>query len=59
MIKTLIDLAEKGIMPDFLIRSGIKRMQKERLLWAKSRTVSEVEAQQQNWVDEMKKSSKA
>ena len=36
MIKTLIDLAEKGIMPDFLIRSGIRRMQKERLLWAKS-----------------------
>ena len=24
MIKTLIDLAEKGIMPDFLIRSGIR-----------------------------------
>ena len=57
MIKTLIDLAEKGIMPDFLIRSGIKRMQKERLLWAKSRSVSEVEAHHQNWVDEMKKSS--
>ena len=29
MIKTLIDLAEKGIMPDFLIRSGVRRMQKE------------------------------
>ena len=57
MIKTLIDLAEKGIMPDFLIRSGIRRMQKERLLWAKSRSVSEVEAHHQNWVDEMKKSS--
>ena len=26
MIKKLIDLAEKGILPDFLIRSGIKRM---------------------------------
>ena len=33
MIKTLIDIAEKGNMPDFLIRSGIRRMQKERLLW--------------------------
>ena len=30
MIKKLIDLAEKGIMPDFLIRSGIRRMQKEK-----------------------------
>ena len=28
MIKNLIDLAESGIMPDFLIRSGIRRMQK-------------------------------
>ena len=41
MIKKLIDLAEKGILPDFLIRSGIRRMQKERLLWEKSRSVSE------------------
>ena len=31
MIKNLIDLAEQGILPDFLIRSGIRRMQKERL----------------------------
>ena len=57
MIKKLIDLAEKGIMPDFLIRSGIRRMQKERLLWEKSRSVSEVEAHHQNWVNEMKGSS--
>ena len=57
MIKNLIDLAEKGILPDFLIRSGIRRMQKERILWSKSKTVSEVEKHHQNWVDEMKKSS--
>jgi len=57
MIKKLIDLAEKGILPDFLIRSGIKRMQKERLLWEKSRSISSVEEHHQNWVDEMKKSS--
>ena len=55
MIKNLIDLAEKGILPDFLIRSGIRRMQKERILWSKSKTVSEVEKHHQNWVDEMKK----
>ena len=57
MIKKLIDLAEKGIMPDFLIRSGIKRMQKERLLWEKSRSISSVEEHHQNWVNEMKGSS--
>ena len=57
MIKKLIDLAEKGIMPDFLIRSGIRRMLKERLLWEKSRSDSEVEAHHQNWVNEMKGSS--
>ena len=57
MIKKLIDLAEKGIMPDFLIRSGIRRMQKERLLWEKSSSISEVEAHHQNWVNEMKGSS--
>ena len=57
MIKKLIDLAEKGILPDFLIRSGIKRMQKERLLWEKSRSISSVEEHHQNWVNEMKKSS--
>ena len=57
MIKKLIELAEKGIMPDFLIRSGIRRMQKERLLWEKSRSVYEVEAHHQNWVNEMKGSS--
>ena len=57
MIKNLIDLAEQGILPDFLIRSGIRRMQKERILWSKSKTVSEVEKHHQNWVDEMKKSS--
>ena len=33
MIKNLINLAERGILPDFLIRSGIRRMQKERILW--------------------------
>ena len=57
MIKKLIDLAEKGIMPDFLIRSGIRRMQKERLLWEKSRSISSVEKHHQNWVNEMKSSS--
>ena len=57
MIKNLIDLAESGIMPDFLIRSGIRRMQKERILWSKSKSVSEVEAHHQDWIEKMKNSS--
>ncbi len=57
MIKNLIDLAESGIMPDFFIRSGIRRMQKERILWSQSRSISEVEAHHQDWIEKMKKSS--
>jgi len=57
MIKNLIDLAESGIMPDFLIRSGIRRMQKERILWSQSKSISEVEAHHQDWIEKMKKSS--
>jgi len=57
MIKNLIDLAENGIMPDFLIRSGIRRMQKERIIWSQSKSISEVEAHHQAWIEKMKKSS--
>jgi len=57
MIKNLIDLAESGIMPDFFIRSGIRRMQKERILWSQSKSISEVEAHHQGWIEKMKKSS--
>ena len=57
MIKNLIDLAESGIMPDFLIRSGIRRMQKERILWSQSKSISEVEEHHQDWIEKMKKSS--
>ena len=57
MIKNLIDLAESGIMPDFFIRSGIRRMQKERILWSQSRSISEVEVHHQDWIEKMKKSS--
>ncbi len=51
MIKNLIDLAESGVMPDFLIRSGIRRMQKERILWSQSNSISEVEAHHQSWIE--------
>ncbi len=57
MIKNLIDLAESGIMPDFFIRSGIRRMQKERILWSQSKSISEVEEHHQDWIEKMKKSS--
>ena len=36
MISSLIHLAEKGILPDFLIRIGIKKLSKVRLDLAKN-----------------------
>ena len=56
MIKSLISMAENGYMPDFFIRSGIKRMQKERIIWSKNRSVASVEEHHQNWVHKMKDS---
>ena len=56
MIKSLISMAENGYMPDFFIRSGIRRMQKERIIWSKTRSVSSIEEHHQSWVHKMKDS---
>ena len=56
MIKSLINLAESGFMPDYLIRSGIRRMQKERINWSQKNSISSVEEHHQNWVNKMKDS---
>ncbi len=56
MIKSLISMAENGYMPDFFIRSGIRRMQKERIIWSKTRSVSSIEEHHQSWVNKMKDS---
>ena len=49
-------MAENGYMPDFFIRSGIRRMQKERIIWSKTRSVSSIEEHHQSWVHKMKDS---
>lgn len=56
MINSLINLAESGLMPDYFIRSGIRRMQKERIIWSKENGIFNVEKHHQDWVDKMKNS---
>ena len=56
MIKSLINLAESGFMPDYIIRNGIRRMQKERIIWSQKNSISSVEEHHQNWVNKMKDS---
>ena len=56
MITRLIYLAEKGILPDFLIRMGIRKLCKVRLDRAKLSTPGDIEKHHQKWVDILKKS---
>lgn len=56
MIKSLIQLAEEGILPDFLIRFGIRKLSKVRLDRAKYSTKEEVAKWHQDWVSILKKS---
>ena len=57
MIRSLIRLAEKGVLPDFLIRFGIRKLSKVRLDKAKYSTKEEVAKRHQDWVSFLKKSS--
>tara|TARA_A100001015_G_C15021080_1_gene728030 strand:- start:1886 stop:2920 length:1035 start_codon:yes stop_codon:yes gene_type:complete len=56
MIRSLIRLAEKGVLPDFLIRFGIRKLSKVRLDRAKYSTKEEVAKRHQDWVSSLKKS---
>ena len=56
MISTLIRMAEKGILPDFMIRIGIRKLSKVRLDFAENSSPEEVEQKHQDWVDLMRKS---
>ena len=56
MISFLIRLAEKGFLPDFFIRIGIKRLSKVRLDFAKNSSPDEIEKRHDDWVQGMKKS---
>ena len=56
MITRLIYLAEKGILPNFLIRMGIRKLCKVRLDSAKRSTPGDIEKHHQKWIDILKKS---
>ena len=56
MIALLIKLAEKGFLPDSLIRLGIKRLCSQRLLQATSFSDADMEKEHAAWIDVLKKS---
>ena len=51
MIKVLINLAEKGFLPDLLIRLGIKRLCGQRLSEANTLGLEALENSHQQWID--------
>ena len=55
MITLLIKLAEKGLLPDLLIRLGIRRLCSQRLLQA-SGSSSDMEKEHAAWIEVLKKS---
>jgi len=56
MITLLIKLAEKGLLPDTLIRFGIKRLCSQRLAEATSSSEDEMEKKHATWIDVLKES---
>ena len=56
MIKALIKFAEKGFLPDSLIRFGIKRLCKQRLSEAHALDLEALENKHQQWIDFLTKS---
>ena len=55
MVTLLIKLAEKGLLPDLLIRLGIKRLCSQRLLQT-SGSSSDMEKEHAAWIEVLKKS---
>ena len=51
MIKVLINLAEKGFLPDLLIRLGIKRLCGQRLSESNTLGLEALENSHQQWID--------
>jgi len=56
MLKLLINFAEKGLLPDSLIRVGIRRLCRVRLKWAKEIGPEALEDHHQEWVENLKES---
>jgi len=50
MIKTLIKLAEKGVLPDTIIRFGIKHLCRKRLIEANTLNLELLEKSHQQWI---------
>lgn len=53
MLESLISLAEKGTLPDALIRIGIRKLNQKRLSILKNTSVEKLEELHQAWVDEL------
>ena len=53
MINYLIKLAEKGKIPDFLIRLGIRNLNKKRLNQFRKLNLEDAEAIHQEWIDNL------
>jgi len=56
MIKLLIKLAEKGLLPDAFIRLGISRLCGQRLVEAKAAGAKAMEEKHQEWINLLKES---
>ena len=56
MIALLIKLAEKGFLPDALIRFGIRRLCSQRLAEAKNPGKDEMEKEHEAWIEVLKES---
>jgi len=56
MIALLIKLAEKGFLPDSLIRFGIRRLCSQRLTEAKNSSEDEMEKEHAAWIEVLKES---
>ena len=56
MIKALTKFAEKGLLPDSLIRFGIKRLCRQRLSEARTLDLEALENKHQQWIDFLTKS---
>jgi len=56
MLSNLIKLAERGILPDFLIRIGIRNLCKVRLDYIEKSGPEFIEDHHQTWVEKLKKS---
>ena len=54
MLNGLIKLAENGTLPDFMIEYGIKRLCKQRLVWANTIGPEKLQSHHQEWVQKLK-----